>query len=450
MIGHTPYSNEVRDYDSVASALAAPSYARCTHRDKGKSNPFGAALSEQCTHEALPGIGHCFYHVTENEKPYRELILKRQGSGSSQPKTYDEIKKLEKDRERARREVKRELDEEEALTSRVAMPEGISLADLLARPVEEIPYRIKGVLPRDGRAILAAPMKAGKTTLMGNLIRSLVDGDPFLGQYEVEPITGRVVLFDFEMPEILIQEWLREQGIRNVDRVHLFSMRGRGEAFDIRNSTIRGEWAEKLRQLDAEVIIGDPIKAVLDSLGLSEHVEAGKLLTPFDALLAESGAKEAVWAHHMGHNGERSRGDSTLRGWPDVEWKILTDIDKETGERKPGTPAYFWAFGRDVDVRESELSYDHETRRLSIAGDPLTPRNRKSSRRESLREAIVRQITENPGVTTGDLAKAVDMHNRETSILRDLVDQDVIHTVKKGPAKLYFPGAAPVAEGDES
>lgn len=384
------------------------------------------------------------------QKWANEVSGKISHGGSSAPKSYDEIKAYERDRERARREVKRELDEEDALNTREPLPVGISLADLLSRPAEEIPYRIQGVLPKDGRAILAAPMKAGKTTFIGNLLRSLADGDPFLDRFDVKPVTGRIVLFDFEMPEVLIQEWLRAQNIRNIGAIHIHSMRGRGDLFNILSPTIRAEWARMIRDLDGEIIIGDPIKPVLDSLGLSEHVEAGKLLTAFDALLKESEASEAVWTHHMGHNGERSRGDSTLRGWPDVEWKLVTERDQKTGERIPNTPVYFWAFGRDVDVPEAELKYDRETRRLTLA-DPLNPesRSRKNSaerKSEDRKETILAYIEDNPGSITQNLTDAKVYQPRDASLLRALVKEGLVHFVREGRAKFYYPGPAPESD----
>jgi hypothetical protein len=62
----------------------------------------------------------------------------------------------------------------------------------------------------------------------------------------------------------------------------------------------------------------------------------------------------------MGHNGERSRGDSRLRDWPDVEWRIVRQDDD------PASPRFITAYGRDVEVAESQLLYDAEARRLTV------------------------------------------------------------------------------------
>jgi len=64
--------------------------------------------------------------------------------------------------------------------------------------------------------------------------------------------------------------------------------------------------------------------------------------------------------HHMGHAGDRSRGDSRLRDWPDVEWRLIRENDE------PSPPRYLAAYGRDVDRPEISLNYDAASRRLTL------------------------------------------------------------------------------------
>jgi len=82
----------------------------------------------------------------------------------------------------------------------------------------------------------------------------------------------------------------------------------------------------------------------------------------FDALLAEAKIGEAMVVHHMGHTNERSRGDSRLRDWPDVEWRLVREDDD------PASSRFITAYGRDVNVPESQLEFNPTGRRLTIAG----------------------------------------------------------------------------------
>lgn len=125
-------------------------------------------------------------------------------------------------------------------------------------------------------------------------------------------------------------------------------------------------------------------------LGLDEHKDAGRLLTCIDALKAEAGIREAVVVHHMGHTGERARGDSRLLDWPDVIWKLVRQDDD------PASPRFFSAYGRDVDVQESQLAYDSLTRRLTIAGGS----RRDAGHRDAL-EAILTVVRDAPTPMSG-------------------------------------------------
>jgi len=240
------------------------------------------------------------------------------------------------------------------------------------RPRAGTDYRVTGWLPTGGRILLAAQFKAGKTTMVGNLARCLVDGDPWLGQHPVTPITGTVVLIDTEMTAAQLDHWLTDQSIVADDRVVPIPLRGNLNALDLLTTTGRAGWATRLRELRCGFLILDCLRPVLDAFGLDEHRDTGRFLVAFDALLAEAGIGEAMVVHHMGHNGERARGDSRLQDWPDVGWRLVRE------DQDPASARYLAAFGRDVDQRETRLEYDSVTRRLT-AGEGSRAGNRVST-----------------------------------------------------------------------
>lgn len=243
-------------------------------------------------------------------------------------------------------------------------PTMVNLADMLAIPDEPAKYRLDGLWPVGGRVLLAAQYKAGKTSLVANLIRSLIDGDQFLGRWTPRTV-DRLVLIDTELDERMLRSWLRDQGIRNTDAVNVICMRGRLVTFNLTDDRIRAQWAQRIA--GAELVLLDCLRPCLDSLGLSEHNEAGQFLVAFDALCREASAAEALVVHHMGHGQERSRGDSRLLDWPDVLWKIVRDTDDDGNDIEDGD-RFFSALGRDVNVRESQLDWTPETRSLMVCG----------------------------------------------------------------------------------
>lgn len=306
--------------------------------------------------------------------------------------------------ERIRRDARRRLALEEQLAAPV--PEVLTLRQRLARPRTGVDYRIEGLLPRDARAMLTAQFKTGKTTMVSNLVRSLVDREPFLGRAAIASLQGNVGVIDTEMPARQLDEWYGDQGIVNDHRVVLFPLRGALSSFNILDPTARREWASRLRAHDVAVVILDCLRPVLDALGVNEHSETGRFLVPLDELLREAGVSEAVVVHHAGHGGERSRGDSRLRDWPDVEWTLVRQDDD------PRSARFFRAFGRDVDLPESRLLYDAANRSLTLEGG-----SRRDARALAALDAVLEVVKGSPSPMSGrGIESALDEseHSRDT------------------------------------
>jgi hypothetical protein len=266
----------------------------------------------------------------------------------------------------------------------IVAPPVCSLTELLAQPDTEATYRIQDVHPANGRTILSGPYKAGKTILLENLIRSLTDRIPFLGRFPVNMPAEHLVLIDNELSEHTLRRWLRNCGIYNAHAVaDVVSLRGRVGAFDLLDDRCRASWARRLCDVGCDFLILDCLRPVLDALGLDENHDAGKFSVAFDALLAEAGIADAVMAHHMGHAGERSRGDSRLQDWPDAMWRMV----RENAEQ-PDSPRYFSAYGRDVDVAEGRLDFDPQTRRMTYSAVSRQAARQRADDREVLDEVI--------------------------------------------------------------
>jgi AAA domain len=282
---------------------------------------------------------------------------------------------------RVQREAKRRLDEEEQPP--VPLPPVRGLDALLAQPDTPARFRIADLAPTDSRVVLSAQYKAGKTIIVDNLVRSLADGDPFLGRFAVNSPADRIVLIDDELSENMLRRWLRDQFIENTGAVvDVISLRGRIGALNLLDGRCRRDWAQRLADLGCDYLLLDCLRPVLDALGLDEHHDAGKFLVQFDALLADAGIRDAMLVHHMGHAGEHARGDSRLEDWPDAIWRVKREKPDD-----PDSPRFFSATGRDVSVAEGRLGYDSATRRLTYVGG-----SRQDSKTEAAYLAVIRLL----------------------------------------------------------
>lgn len=322
-------------------------------------------------------------------------------------------------------------------------PQALSLAELLARPATEPTYRIDDVWPTGGRVVLAAQFKAGKSTTVGNVIRSLVDGSPLFDRFPVRP-GARVFLIDDELDDRTLQRWLADQQIQNTADVAVVCLRGALSTFDITDPDLRAEWARDLT--GADVIILDCLRPILDALNLDENHDAGRFLVAFDALLKEAGASEALVVHHMGHGAERSRGDSRINDWPDALWKLVRDKDEDDPTTDDLTGArYFSAFGRDVNVPQAELTYDPTTRRQTLSAEAANRRVATQQRRYlRTEEAVLAVVTANRGINKTKLRETmradhgIGRNEDIDSAVERLVAREQIHRVKAGNTHQHY------------
>jgi hypothetical protein len=300
--------------------------------------------------------------------------------------------------QRARRKARKILDAEER--GAVTFPPLIRLDEFLAPPDEPVAYLMDEIWPKRGKIMFSAQHKAGKTTARDEVVRSLADGVRFLGKFNVRPITeGTIVIIDNELDEPMLRRWLRAHGIRHQYRVVVLPMLGRASTFDILNPEVRSRWAAHLKPMQPAVVLLDCLRAFLDALGLSEDKDSGRFLAAFDELLWEAGVPQSMVIHHMGHVGERSRGDSRILDWPTAIWKLVKKDSED-----PMAPRWFSAYGRDVFAPESLLSYDHSTRHLTIAGG-----SRKDAAADEAWPHIQEYLADHPDCS----GKAIETHMKD-------------------------------------
>lgn len=282
---------------------------------------------------------------------------------------------------------------------------GVSLADFLAQPDEDERYRVDGLWPAEGRVLLPAPAKAGKTTLVvGNLIPALVDGGDFLGRFRVDSVKRRVVLFNLEVGERTLRGWARKAGIAGSDRVAVVNLRGRVGALGLGSPAGRARLSSFLRDQDAEVVVLDPLAPALASLGLDENVNADVALffSWWSEALGEAGVVDDLICHHIGHGGERSRGASRLLDEPDAIWTLTRSRADEDDVFGPVEQRFLQAYGRDVEQPIARLDFDQGTGRLTLVDGG--PKVQKDRRRQS---DILAAVRRRPGISNGDLRAAV-------------------------------------------
>ncbi len=340
---------------------------------------------------------------------------------------------------RAQSDARRRVAAAEA--GHLTLPPVTNLDALLAKEDDPVRFRIDGVWPAGGAKVLcAAPAGGGKTTLSGNLVRALADGDPFLGKFTVNQTAQRIVVIDNEMTEPMLRRWLRRQKVRNTTAVaDIVNLRGQAGLFDMSNDRLRGEWARRLRDLGCDVVIFDCLKPVLEAMGLDENRETGKFLYPFAEMLSDAGVEDVLVHHHMGHANERARGDSTLLGWTEANWKIVRKDDH------PARPRFFSTDKvRDADepVAEGLLSFDPATGHLTYVGGDraATAQSENTEKRvQAVLDVLADKDTEGDGeMNVTEIKTAVGGKKEVTDEALTLAEKRGLVTRRqRGRSKLY-------------
>lgn len=276
------------------------------------------------------------------------------------PADSDAAVAKELNRLRARHEATR-LFRAEQLSGRVLVLPHLTLRDALAaeRPAEP-PMRVSGLHRVGHNTTISAAFKTGKTTLGGNLIRAMADGDWFLDRFAVTTPPGRIGLLNYELTDGEMLDWLDEQGIVNADRVAVLNLRG--VPFSLTVDQHRDELVAWCRAMDVEVLHLDPHRRAFAGFGEeNSNDDVNRFTEALDELKAAAGVRDLFLYVHMGRSSgepgsEHARGATALDDWADQRWVLTKDEHQDR---------FLYADGRLPYVPEFRLSYDAATRRLS-------------------------------------------------------------------------------------
>lgn len=317
-------------------------------------------------------------------------------------------------------------------------PFSSSLEIDLALPVDPVRYRILGMLGVNHNASLTAQYKTGKTTLLCGLVKSLADGNDFLGSIEVEPPQGRIGFWNAEMDRDDYIGYIRSTGIQNPTRVETAHLRG----FNVPILSEQGRnWAVRwLRDQGVTVWINDAWSRLCAWSGVDENdnTEINRLCAAIDEIKSRAGVSEFITTHHTGRKqhemgAEHGRGAASLDAWVDSRW-VMT---------REGAARFLMVEGRKMGLAGGtrELVFDPET-----GLNNLGSKDRSTARSEQHNDVVERLVTANPGIKTTDLLvkvqDAIPGKNRTAAntALKAARESGVVYTAPGARnSQRYFP-----------
>jgi hypothetical protein len=279
----------------------------------------------------------------------------------------DEVRMLTESKGTFRAELEAEMKAHEVAKKMASAGLDVSQTSLekqlQADTATEVDWLIDDVMFRGCRLGLLAKYKAGKTTLVDNLIRSLVDGEPFLGGFNV-PKPLNVHLIDTEMNNQMRLRWMAEQGIKNTGNVIVWNVRDRN-VFDLNNPGFVKYLKEHTRHFKTDVLIIDCLNPLLESMGLQESNDTIRHVIKILYNIVSDLNVSLIYVHHTGYEGSRARNASVFHDVSDTVIKL----GHRDSEPATSSVRYIQVYGRDTNHPRCDLVYEEEERRLNIASE---------------------------------------------------------------------------------
>lgn len=330
---------------------------------------------------------------------------------------------------RARREAKRQLDLEEA-SANIKMPEYFGhLGQELELPIEELQWAIKDLFPTGANVTLTAQYKAGKTTLINSLTRSLADGEKFLNYFEAPVHPGRITIFNYEVNTTQYRRWFKDVNVKNVEKVSMYHMKG--SMAPILAPYVQDYLVEFLKGLETQTWILDPFAGAFTGSGdENSNSDVTVFLNILDNIKLRAGIQNLVMPIHTGraqeHGVDRARGATRLDDWADVRW-----ILKKTQDGR-----FFSADGRDVLQEEQALAYDPISRSLSFGGADAY-----MTKRYNNEDLWLNAVLANQGKTTSEISALLNKRPDDKGMLaarKSLQANKKLKIVRVGASDCWF------------
>lgn len=337
---------------------------------------------------------------------------------------------IELERQRIRKEAARILKEEEASSTYKEPIFVRSLDEELKLPEIEAQWVIRDIFPQGANISITAQYKAGKTTLINDLARSLADGTKFLDYFQ-EPIhPRRIVIFNYEVSENQYRRWMKDVSIQHADHVTLVHLRG--ERLPLISDRVQKLVIDVLKDLDCQTWILDPFaRAFVGSGDENSNSDVGVFLDTLDYIKKQANVDNLVVPMHTGraqeHGVDRARGATRLDDWADVRWLL-----SKTEEGR-----FFAADGRDVMLEQQALAYDEATRRLKLGGASA-----KVAKRLANEDQFVAMVEDNPGKTTNELFELLGIDPTSKPMraaMKSAVHYKRVKVKTVGTAKVWYP-----------
>lgn len=178
------------------------------------------------------------------------------------------------------------------------------IGDLLSGPDQDEDWLVKDLLIRGGISLVAGMPKIGKTTIIRQLEKCILRGEPFLGK---PTLKGDVIHYSFDEKARTAKKHYKTLGLDSGDPMYLHF----GQAGD----NYRKEFAEDIERLKPTLVVIDTLFDMVAASDVNAYAPIKKELSFFSSL-SEKTNTHIMFIHHQNKpNKEYGRGsNNTILG----------------------------------------------------------------------------------------------------------------------------------------
>ena len=133
-------------------------------------------------------------------------------------------------------------------------------------------FLVQGLLAHNSITLISGKRGHGKTQLAMTLVKSLINGEPFLDRFETS--YARVAYVSVDMPVQMLQDRLRNF-VEELDRPDHFFISASPHPIDLMDCTIDTAWVAEINDFEPDMVIIDTLRK---SHRMDENVAAACLL----------------------------------------------------------------------------------------------------------------------------------------------------------------------------
>jgi len=275
-------------------------------------------------------------------------------------------------------------------------------SDHIATPRPPLQYAVEGIAAVGQNVTITGQYKAGKTLLGVNLIRCLVDNEPFLGEFKTEGngagSNGSVGFWSLEMSMSDLDGYIDPIGLGNADRLVVLS--GRGYGVNILTDVGKQWTVNWLQDGSVKTWVVDSHARMCRMAGVDENDNGAvlNLLHRLDEIKELAGVGELFYLVHTGRGEqqegrERARGATVIDDWADARW-VLTRQDKVR---------FLAVEGRSVqDMTARSLVFNEGTKRMTLG-----KHNPAEAKTSGLTDLLISLVMDHDGITWKSLTRLV-------------------------------------------